>query len=345
MGDNSFMNVDSNSSAQESCARTPMPKPNVFFTVVLAPVLTLLVSLSGFYLPAAQAQLSAEIEVVEGEPASVTDEGGSADRPNANSSTRTYSSAPAYGAPSGGANAEMFVQLQALQAEVRELRGLLEQQSYTIEQLSQRRMDDYLDLDRRIGELSGAAPRSTHTPSKSGSINKAPRPDNKSDDTTVAPSSGPVSYSTSKPENKIVSAGAKTAPVAIAANEADKAKQAYRAAYQKVKDRQFDQARVALVGFIGDHPGSHYIPNAYFWLGELYYLESDLEESKESFTVLITQHPEHRKVADAKFKLGKVYHQLGDQGAAREMLESVLSDHPGSTAANPAREYLNNSLR
>ena len=98
-------------------------------------------------------------------------------------------------------------------------------------------------------------------------------------------------------------------------------------------------------GFIKAYPGSHYVPNAHFWLGELYYLESDLTNSQQSFTALIGGYPQHRKVADAKFKLGKVYHQLGDQDSARAMLESVLNDHPGSTAANPAREYLNNSLR
>ena len=50
---------------------------------------------------------------------------------------------------------EMFYQLQALQQEVLELRGLVEVQSYEIRRLKQQRLDDYVDLDRRIVELSG----------------------------------------------------------------------------------------------------------------------------------------------------------------------------------------------
>ena len=71
----------------------------------------------------------------------------------------------------------------------------------------------------------------------------------------------------------------------------------------------------------------------------------ELPLSRDSFLSLIEQYPQHKKVADAKFKLGKVYHQLGQEAKARITLESVLSDHAGSTAANPAREYLNSNLR
>tara|TARA_B100000809_G_scaffold207572_1_gene209935 strand:- start:1500 stop:2222 length:723 start_codon:yes stop_codon:yes gene_type:complete len=50
---------------------------------------------------------------------------------------------------------EMFYQLQALQQEVLELRGLVEVQNYEIKRLKQQRLDDYVDLDRRIVAFSG----------------------------------------------------------------------------------------------------------------------------------------------------------------------------------------------
>jgi tol-pal system protein YbgF len=49
---------------------------------------------------------------------------------------------------------EMFYQLQALQQEVLELRGLVEVQNYEIKRLKQQRLDDYVDLDRRIVAFS-----------------------------------------------------------------------------------------------------------------------------------------------------------------------------------------------
>ena len=101
---------------------------------------------------------------------------------------------------------------------------------------------------------------------------------------------------------------------------------------------------MALTAFVSDFPDSQYVPNAEFWLGELYYLDSNLVKARDAFYILVTQYSNHRKVPDAKFKLGKIYHQLGDKKQARLMLQSVLSDHPDSKAAKPAREYLNNSL-
>lgn len=293
-----------------------------------------------FFAPFALSQ----IEVVEAEPAVITD----SRYPQTREATivskvlgnSMNDAPPPIALSSDSGNAGLFVQLQDVQAEVRELRGLLEQQSYIIEQLSQKRMDDYLDLDRRIGELTQSA--LSGAPVKSASASNQPQSN------TGGSTSTARSYSTAKsavPANAGSVSPIVKAAVPPVASSADVAKKAYRAAYQKVKDRQFDQASVSLAAFIKAHPQSHYVPNAYFWLGELYYLESDLPKSKQSFDVLIKQYPKHRKIADAKFKLGKIYHQLGDNKSARSMLESVLNDHPGSTAANPAREYLNNSLR
>jgi len=291
-----------------------------------------------------------QIEVVEAEPAIITDSrypqareiptvANNAVNPIANSMD---DAPPPLALSSDSGNAGLFVQLQDLQAEVRELRGLLEQQSYLIEQISQKRMDDYLDLDRRIGELSQSV--LSTAPIKSNSAS------NKSGSHTSSSPAAAQKYSTASvksaaPTKVASTATASSSKVIAVSSNSDMAKKAYRAASQKVKDRQFDEARVSLVAFIKAHPSSHYVPNAYFLLGELYYLDSDLTKAQQSFETLIKQHPSHRKIADARFKLGKVYHQLGDNDSARSMLESVLNDYPGSTAANPAREYLNNSLR
>ena len=294
-----------------------------------------------------------QIEVVEAEPAIITDSrypqareiSSAANTSNnaVNPSTNSMDDAPpplALSSESG--NAGLFVQLQDLQAEVRELRGLLEQQSYLIEQISQKRMDDYLDLDRRIGELSQSA--SSTAPIKSNSASN--KPSNKpSSNTAAAQKYSTASVKSAVPAKVTSTSTTSSSKVLAVSSNSDIAKKAYRAASQKVKDRQFDEARVLLVAFIKAHPSSHYVPNAYFLLGELYYLDSDLSKAQQSFETLIKQHPSHRKIADAKFKLGKVYHQLGDNDSARSSLESVLNDYPGSTAANPAREYLNNSLR
>ena len=44
-------------------------------------------------------------------------------------------------------------QIQQLQQELLELRGLLEEQGFELRRLKQQRLDDYLDLDKRLSEL------------------------------------------------------------------------------------------------------------------------------------------------------------------------------------------------
>ncbi len=53
----------------------------------------------------------------------------------------------------------MLYQMELLQQEVQQLRGIVEQQAYELEQMRGEQRDRYLDLDRRIGLLGqGAVP-------------------------------------------------------------------------------------------------------------------------------------------------------------------------------------------
>ncbi|AFV00954.1 tol-pal system protein YbgF [Simiduia agarivorans] len=78
-------------------------------------------------------------------------------RPTAQAQTTTATPV----VPASTQQADMFYRLQALQQEMLELRGLVEEQAYEINRLKQQRHDDYMDLDRRISALSGAAPATT----------------------------------------------------------------------------------------------------------------------------------------------------------------------------------------
>ncbi len=289
------------------------------------------------------------IEVVEGEPdvVSPAESPYNADYPvaseqpdypqsgNQNVAVREYKVIGATASPNS--SGELFIRVQELEAEVRELRGMVEEQAYLIQQLGQRRLDDYIDLDRRISELQGVPAGGAST---SGVAPAATQPASKPALSTAT--------TKPKPQQQQKPAGAAQAPVTRqppSAAVADTAREAYRSAYQKVKDRQFSEAKVALTVFVSDFPDSQYVPNAYFWLGELYYLDSNLKKARDAFYVLVTEHSNHRKVADAKFKLGKIYHQLGNVEQSKIMLQSVISDHPDSKAATPARDYLKNSLQ
>ncbi len=60
--------------------------------------------------------------------------------------------------------ANLVIQVQELQDEVRMLRGRLEEQATELENLKRRQRDQYLDLDRRISDMRNGQPVGTGAP-------------------------------------------------------------------------------------------------------------------------------------------------------------------------------------
>ena len=215
-------------------------------------------------------------------------------------------------APSGNAGADTFYQMQVLQQEVLELRGLLEEQAFQIKKLKQQRTDDYLDLDRRISALGGTNQVSASPSSTTG------EPEGEKAD------AGSENYSDqSSPSNTAVSGDEGAL---------------YRSAYNLLKGRQVDQAVTAFSDLLIDFPEGQYAANAHYWLGEIFLLKNELESARQWFTRLLEGFPGHRKVPDAQFKLGKVYDLMGDKAQARTLLEAVAGSD--ANAARLAKQYL-----
>ena len=233
----------------------------------------------------------AQVEVIDSRPS------GSSDAGQAGNGAASSSS-------DGEVNfqTQLFMQLQALQEEVLELRGLVEEQAHELKRLKQRRLDDYLDLDRRIGRLS----EQLGGPGASGD-------------------SGLDKISSAKDQN---------AADADVVSET----QAYRQAYQLLRDREIDQAIEAFNGYLDDYPGGNFAGNSHYWLGEIYLLQGDLDQAGTWFSRLLEEFPDDRKKPDAQYKLGRVYHQQGKETQARELLEEVAAG--ASDPARLARQYL-----
>ena len=205
-------------------------------------------------------------------------------------------------APVNNAAGELYYQLQVLQQEVQQLRGMVEQQSFEIKKLKQQRLDDYLDLDRRLSLLS-----------KNG-VSNAP---------ATADSSAQNSASTP------------TAAVGTSPNEMKH----YREAMNLVlKERRYDDGAAALTKHLEDFPDGRFSANVKYWLGEVYLEKKELEPSRQWFTRVLNEHPKHNKIHDTEYKLGVVYHMLGDSAQAKTMLEKAAKSN--SNAARLATSFL-----
>ncbi|PZO05400.1 MAG: tol-pal system protein YbgF, partial [Lysobacteraceae bacterium] len=116
---------------------------------------------------------------------------------------------------------------------------------------------------------------------------------------------------------------------------------AYQAALDALVERfeAADSARL-FQAFLRDYPSSALVPNAYYWLGESYYVTQNYDLAQQAFQTLLSQHPGSRKEPDALLKLGYCQIALGQRAAGESTLRDVSSRYAGTDAAGKAASRL-----
>jgi tol-pal system protein YbgF len=233
-------------------------------------------------------------------------------------------------------NIELVNQINALQSQVQTLQGQVEELRHQLDELKGRSKDQYIDLDSRIGRLEGrnsGAPAANAAPANAnngqlqdiplGSPTAAPaRPDNTS---TALPSDAtPLSAPPPQP---------------VAANPADE-KSAYDQAFSALKDGRYAESARRFQAFIDQYPGSELTPNAYYWLGESYYVTQNYPISLNTFQKLLAQFPNGQKAPDALLKVGYCQYEMKQWDQAEATLNQVLQRYPNTTVANLAQGRL-----
>ncbi|CBL46868.1 Conserved hypothetical protein [gamma proteobacterium HdN1] len=232
--------------------------------------------------------------------------------------TQPRSSSGAATAPASG-QWEIYRQLQQLQDEVQQLRGMVERQNFEIEQIRKQQRDTYRDLDMRINQGSGsAAGGTTGEPAANAGLSDSAKP--------VANGAGSV----------IGSANGQLNPAT------EEEKRAYTLALDNVKSKQYQKAISQLESLLTTAPNSQIVPNAHYWLGELYMVAqpTDLDRAKAHFQELLKYYADNPKVPDALFKLGKLSALRGENDRAKLYFNRVIKEFPDTQAATLAKDYL-----
>jgi tol-pal system protein YbgF len=229
--------------------------------------------------------------------------------------------------------------VEQLQAEVRELRGQLEQQQNAVSQLTDRQKELYLDVDRRLqrmaagGVAAGVAPGSDTASGPGTAPSSAP-----------ALSTAGASSTATSGTATVAAAGAatqsSTAQAATPGVDPVKEQKAYQSAFNLLKAGRYDQAAKSFQKFLGAYPDGKYSDNAQYWLGESYYVTRNFDSALREFDKLVTQHPDSQKVTHALLKIGYIHDELGQKDKAREVLTDLTKNYPRSTAAGLAAKRL-----
>jgi len=233
---------------------------------------------------------------------------------------------------------DLVIQIQQLQDEVRMLRGMLEDQTMELENLSNRQRDQYLDLDQRItglrsmppGPLVPAGADATTFGTEGAAAQVEPvlqehmpevRPalDTPSSVTGIAPPDTQARDFAASPEDE----------------KAD-----YDRAFQSLKDLKYADAATQFSTFVQKYPNSDYADNAQYWLGESYYVTRNYDIALEAFQGLLSTYPDSPKVADGLLKIGYTHYELQQWDQARAALVQVQEQYPDTTLARLAGSRL-----
>ena len=227
------------------------------------------------------------------------------------------------GASQGATN--IYLQLQEMLYEVRELRGMVEELNHEVQRLRQRQIDDYQDLDSR---LSGV-------PITASTSDAAPLPPAATEE--LNPLSGAANSNVGE-QPAATPPALVGGPIASEGTELD----SYSAAYDLLKERRIDESTAAFLAHLERYPRGQYAANAHYWLGEIHLLQNDLNAAETSFATVVNDFSSDRKVPDALFKLGRVYHLQGQNDKARAALTRVAATN--TSAAALARAYLQDNF-
>jgi tol-pal system protein YbgF len=227
---------------------------------------------------------------------------------------------------------EMLESLESLKTEINTLRGEIEVQGYTIDQLKQKQRDLYTDLDRRL-ELSGSN-NTSDDPSNDLQVldtNANQEIINKND--TASEQSLVIETTSDIGQNGEINSEEKL----INPQEAEKY---YRSAFKLLKESQYDQALLAFKSFLKDYPDSAFSSNAQYWIGEANYVMQNYEIAINEYQALLNTYPNSQKISHALLKIGYSYAELSNIADAKKILKEVIRQYPDTTISRLANERL-----
>ena len=218
-----------------------------------------------------------------------------------------------------GNNVGLLDKVQGLQQEVQELRGQLEVQAHDLKLLQEQQLSFYKDLDARLRDspVKGIANTKPTTDMSISTQSQAP--------TIAAPIVMPTVVPVTS-ENRT--------------NPADE-QISYLAAYDFVKNKQFDEALTALQTFVIKYPHGGYTANAEYWIGELYMVKGNYAQAIDHFNVVLQNFPSSSKGAASLLKVGYALAASGKTSEARERLLDVIKKYPDTNTAQLATAKLN----
>ncbi len=244
----------------------------------------------------------------------------------------------------------LFNKLNAITAELTELRARFEEQRHFVEKnLNELKQADkrgqskienieitVRDLEKRIdgleNQIKAFKPAFT-PPTVSQSTEQRELPSAGS-----AASGTPQTVQTTRPAAP--SQTQATAQPESPPKGTDEPKLLYDRARGLFKEKRYGEARALFEEFIKRYPDYRLAGNCRFWIAESYYAEKNYEDAILNYEKVIKDYPSNEKVPSAYLKQAYAFIELGDNKTGKVILQKLIEKYPGSEEAKAAKEKL-----
>lgn len=228
--------------------------------------------------------------------------------PSSNEDTPVKTNIPVAGA------ARFEVQINEIQTELREVRGQLEEMDF-----QQRRLNEKFDLlekdvDLRLGNVEKS--QAVRAPVVSSRIEVSD--DTGTETVTFEPKEAPAAVVEEQP-----------AQVVKAPAPYENAKEHYNAAFKELNSAKYESSASLFADFIDRYPKDSLIGNAYYWLGETYYVRKEYPEAANQFRLGFEKMPEGPKAADNLLKLAMSLSAIDRTEESCVVLKQLIKKYGG----------------
>lgn len=215
-------------------------------------------------------------------------------------------------------------QIEALNAEIRKLRGQNEEITHGLQDAEKRQKDFYVDLDTRVRHFESAE----EIAAKEAAAKEAAAKEAAAKDAVPASAVAPAVTIHAKPSES-------ASPTKTASED-----RAFKSAFALFKGGKYENAAKAFQEFLKKYPDSSLAPNASYWLGRSQFALKNYKSALSVYQGVLKDYPDSPKAADAMFGIAVCQRGLKRPVAARKTLKQLIAKYPASEAAAKAKKLL-----
>lgn len=244
------------------------------------------------------------------------------------------------GAPPAGVAAAQEVRMSAIEEQLRQFNGRVEELDFQAKQMALRLEKMQQDIDFRLsalergqggGALSGGAmaPPADGTPAATGGgatgtgdqpLGAPPRPLGQLGAGTPEPALPPPATATTDDQGTTVIGSGSP-------------KDQYEQARARILQKDYAGAAAGLEAFIKANPEDPLAGAAAYWLGESHYAQGQFDAAAAAFLTGLKKYPKSTKAPDSMLKLGMTLSEMGQKKEACAALADIPNRYPSASLA------------